>query len=107
MRLQNFNIFLQITICKLSACFLHQHLIQSVQTSGLKWVLIGDKAPDKGRNLEHAELAAALAVKTEFTAEEWESFGVQDLRMSHFVKVGRSYFCPLYSMTRMQACTVQ
>ena len=32
--------------------------------------------------------------KTEFTQQEWDAFGVNDLRMHHFVKSSDSYFRP-------------
>jgi hypothetical protein len=39
-------------------------------------------------------LADGLMQKTEFTQQEWDAFGVRDLRMRHFVKSGDSYFQP-------------
>ena len=44
--------------------------------------------------LEKPSLAHALMRKTEFTQQEWDAFGVHDLRMHHFVKSGDSYFHP-------------
>ena len=61
---------------------------------GLKWLPAGDTEPAMGRNLEHAKLAEALRSKTEFTKQEWEVFGIKDLRTDHFIKSGHSYFQP-------------
>jgi ankyrin repeat protein len=44
--------------------------------------------------LENPRLAEALLQKTEFTQQEWDEFGVDGLRMHHFVKSGNSYFRP-------------
>ena len=44
--------------------------------------------------LEKPSLADALMRKTEFTQQEWDAFGVHDLRMHHFVKSGDSCFQP-------------
>ena len=62
--------------------------------SGLKWVDAGPKQPDKGRELVHSKLAEALTIGNEFTTQEWEAFGIQDLRMDHRVQSGKSYFRP-------------
>jgi hypothetical protein len=61
---------------------------------GLKWLPAGDSEPAMGRNLEHAKLAEALKSKTEFTKQEWEAFGIKDLRTDQFIKSGYSYFQP-------------
>jgi len=39
-------------------------------------------------------LAEAPLQKTEFTQQEWDAFGVDGLRMHHFVKSGDSFFHP-------------
>ena len=62
--------------------------------SGLKWLKAGDTRPANGRDLENAKLAETLMSKTGFTQQEWDAFGITDLRMDHFVKVGESYFKP-------------
>ena len=61
---------------------------------GLTWRKIGDTEPTNGQRLENAELAEALERKIEFTKQEWEAFGVKDLRVTDFVKSGESYFVP-------------
>jgi len=76
---------------------------RTARASGLKWRKAGDIRPTTGRSLEHPELANALASKTrngdktEFTQEEWDAFGITDLRIDHFVKTGMvnaPYFQP-------------
>ena len=44
--------------------------------------------------LANPALAEALLHKTEFTQQEWDAFGVDGLRMHHFVKSGDSFFHP-------------
>lgn len=61
---------------------------------GLKWMPAGDTEPATGHNLENAELTEALRSKTEFTKEEWDAFGIKDLRTDHVIKSGDSYFQP-------------
>ena len=62
-----------------------------LSTRGLKWVDIGTVPPEIGRELVHAELAAALATKTEYTHKEFAAFGIWDLCHDHFIKVGKHY----------------
>ncbi len=45
-------------------------------------------------DLVNPVLAEALLQKTEFTQQEWDAFGVDGLRMHHFVKSGDSFFHP-------------
>ena len=61
---------------------------------GLTWVRTGATTPTGGEELHNANLERALTRKTEFTPEEWEAFGVTDLRADHFVKSANSYFKP-------------
>jgi hypothetical protein len=61
---------------------------------GLKWLPAGSTEPATGRILENAKLAEALRSKTEFTKQEWEAFGIKDLRTDHFIKSGDSYLQP-------------
>ncbi len=60
--------------------------------AGLKWEKAGDSKPTQGRELSHPELAAALESKTEFTQQEWDAFGISDVRSHDFIKVGDAYF---------------
>ena len=50
--------------------------------------------PTNSRELSCNELASALRSNTSFTKEEWESFGVKDLRYDDVIKSGDSYFRP-------------
>ena len=51
--------------------------------------------PKKGRTVQNKRLADALKKKeTAFTQQEWEAFGITDLRFDHFIKSGDSYFKP-------------
>ena len=54
---------------------------------GLKWVKVGETAPS-GQALDCSKLAKALVNTTTFTKEEWEVFGITDLRTNHFIKSG-------------------
>jgi hypothetical protein len=64
--------------------------------SGLKWANTGATQPAKGRILENSKLAEALARKTEFTEQEWESFGIKYLSKDAYIQsgAGGSYFKP-------------
>ena len=62
--------------------------------SGLRWLVAGDTEPTTGHNLQNANLAEALQKKTEFTQQEWDAFGIKDLREDHIIKSGNSYFKP-------------
>ena len=68
-----------------------------VTASGMKWLRVGTAAPEKTKELKKPpksveKLKAALAKKTEFTRDEWRLFGIKNLRVDHFVKVGDFYF---------------
>ena len=58
---------------------------------GLIWQKTGDAPPSTGRNLENPKLEKELERKTEFTKQEWESFGITDLRVDDYVKSGDDY----------------
>ena len=64
--------------------------------SGLKWRNIGETTPSQGQELYTPELAIALTTKSTFTQQEWEVFGICDLKMSQFVRSGGTYFRPTY-----------
>ena len=66
---------------------------------GLKWRKTGEEPPKKGRQLENAKLASALAARTEFSRAEWDAFGIKSLRSSDFVVSGGSYFRPVVAAT--------
>jgi len=63
--------------------------------SGLKWQNVGATKPEQGRELDNAKLADALMNKTEFTEQEWNNFGITDLRNDHVVKSGATYLQPV------------
>ena len=57
--------------------------------SGLQWQCAGDEKPEKGVELTNTELANALKsrnIKGQFNQEDWQGFGIDDLRMEHFIK---------------------
>ncbi len=63
--------------------------------SGLMWRKTGNTLPTSGRSLANSKLSEALSRKTEFTKQEWDAFGIRDLRIDHFVLSGDSYFKPV------------
>ena len=44
--------------------------------------------------IHNDDLAKTLQRKTEFSKDTWESFGIKDLRMEHFIKSGDAIFRP-------------
>ena len=96
--------------CPISQHFrmkLYKYFKMTTPMLGLKWENMGDDMPN-GRDLENSELANALARKRKtgekereqgkgtikFTPQEWEAFGIKNLRIGDFVKAGDSYFSP-------------
>eukprot|EP00966_Prymnesium_polylepis_P132211 3057337-Prymnesium_polylepis.1 len=55
---------------------------------------MGAARPAGGRERKSERLCDALAARTEFTQTEWESFGIDDLRLDDVIEVGASYFQP-------------
>ena len=65
------------------------------QVSGLKWRNVGGTQPEPGEKLDERMLTEALGNGfTTFTQEEWDKFGIRDLRMEHYVHAHGSYFVP-------------
>lgn len=68
--------------------------------SGLSWMNVGRARPAAAGGVEIRDLSASLlaaaleANKTEFSLEEWASFGVAQLRRNSFVRAGDSYYQP-------------
>jgi hypothetical protein len=68
--------------------------------SGLSWEKIKPTTkgrqlkPTKGRELTAPKLAEALAKQTQFSQEEWDGFGIKDLRYDHFIQSRGAYFRP-------------
>lgn len=76
----------------------HKSAGKSQQTqvpSGLQWEDVGDTKPLSGRELDNMDLVLALFDKTEFLKQEWDAFGIKDLRFDDFVKRGAHYFKPV------------
>lgn len=64
-------------------------------TPGVVWRRIGANKPAEGRLLTNTGLANALKIlKTEFTREEWDAFGIQDLKRSDYILAGGIYYEP-------------
>jgi len=67
---------------------------------GLKWEPIPqigplNEVPNRGKEISNFRLSVALGSKTQFTREEWEAFGIKDLRGDDYIKVhGVYYFTP-------------
>jgi len=64
-------------------------------SSGLQWRNTGHVRPIGGRSLQKPELAEALTRTTEFTQQEWDAFGIANLRVDDFIKSGHCYFMPV------------
>jgi hypothetical protein len=87
----------------------HRHALTSIKTKnftllpatspGLKWISAGPTKPVPGQELDHPQLREALKDKTEFTLQEWNGFGISNLRKDHLVKRGDSYFKPAATST--------
>ena len=78
--------------------------IASKYVLGLKWRKIGRTRPAHGQQLTDDGLASALLRKQEFSRQEWDAFGIQQLRRDHYVLVGDlsrpsgGYYEPDYCM---------
>ncbi|KAL1523939.1 hypothetical protein AB1Y20_018855 [Prymnesium parvum] len=55
---------------------------------------IGKTRPATGRELFNVALENKLQVKTNFSEEEWQKFGITDLRVDDFIKSEKTYFTP-------------
>lgn len=62
--------------------------------SGLTWRKLTGKPSDKDIELFNVPLSALLQIQLEFTQVEWDAFGVENLTVNNFVKVGSLYFKP-------------
>ena len=63
--------------------------------SGLSWRNVGDTMPGEGELLLHGKLEAALQHNTTLSQRHWEAMRITDLRTSHVVKAGTSFFRPV------------
>ncbi len=68
-------------------------LAEQQRAAGLKWE--GCDMPQGSQLLTNDKLAEALEQKQEFTRQEWEAFGINDLQTTDVVKVGSKYFKPV------------
>ena len=63
--------------------------------TGLKWLQAGNEQMSEGRELSGCPaLADALQSQTEFSQQEWDAFGIDDLRVDHYVKAGAHHYRP-------------
>ena len=62
--------------------------------SGLSWQNVGESKPADGEELQNTELAMALESTSTFQSWEWDSFGIQGLRLDHYIRSGPCYFKP-------------
>ena len=69
-------------------------LLRDGAISGLKWIDIGAEQLVDGVELSNDKLAGALQSKLEFAPDEWNEFGITELREEHFIKSGDKYFKP-------------
>jgi len=69
-----------------------------VAASGLRWEKVGVKRPKEGRELNCPGLADALVLSTELTQQEWDSFGIKDLRTDDFIRAANTYFRPVVAV---------
>ena len=65
-----------------------------VDSLGLKWKEVGATRPVSGDELTNPELSKALKRQKEFTKDKFDTFGVDWLSASDFIRVGDMYFQP-------------
>ena len=70
-------------------------IVLLTSTLGLQWKGAGSTKPSDGKELTNDQLASDLQSKTEFTRQEWDAFGIKDLRIDNLIKSGASYFQPI------------
>jgi hypothetical protein len=63
--------------------------------SGLSWRNVGETMPKEGELLLNGKLEAALQHNTTLSQRHWEAMRITDLRTSHVVKAGTSFFRPM------------
>jgi len=66
-------------------------------TSGLRWKGAGSTRLEQGRELTNAALSEALTQTTVFTQEQWDAFGIDDLRGYDYIKAGDNYYQPAHT----------
>lgn len=66
--------------------------IDSMVSPASTWKNVGFAKPTDGRELTNGLLATALMLQTAFTPEEWDSFGITDLRVGDYVRAGGCWY---------------
>jgi len=66
-------------------------------TSGLSWKMAGSTKLAQGRELTNAALSEALTQTTTFTQEQWDAFGIDDLRDYDYIQAGDRYYQPAHT----------
>jgi hypothetical protein len=61
---------------------------------GLKWKEVDAEVVADCQEITNENLAAALRTKRTFTQPEWDSFGIQDLQIWHYIHADGMYFEP-------------
>ena len=59
-----------------------------------------ESLPHGGVEIHNDALSEALLSRTEFTRAEWAAFGVDQLRMGHFIRTGEVTFTPAAAASR-------
>jgi hypothetical protein len=73
------------------------------EASGLTWYEAISEELVNGTELSNKKLAEALLHnKTKFTSDEWEDFGINELKREHFIKCGDKYYKPA-EITKLEA----
>jgi len=69
---------------------------QPISALGLRWLNIGTAHPtkldDRLELVDHPQLAEALQGKTEFSQQEWQAFGIVDLRVDSFIRCPDGFY---------------
>ena len=60
--------------------------VSKVPASGLEWKRVGSNKLTGAVELRNETLAKALGTQTQFSPVEWKGFGIENLRLNHFVK---------------------
>lgn len=72
----------------------HDAVLDKLPASGLTWRKT--KYLGNSTQLKNAALSEALQEKLVFSVDEWEAFGITELRMDHYVEAGDTNYEPAY-----------
>eukprot|EP00966_Prymnesium_polylepis_P228680 5292216-Prymnesium_polylepis.1 len=73
-----------------------QTVAESEAVSGLNWIAVGSTRPEDGYEIINPKLSDAMvAPGTAFTQEQWDAFGIEEVRTDDYVSAGRQFFKPL------------